>query len=172
VRNMEQDDRLRERAELHDQRERDKRHKEIVDVLERIERICGVTKIANEAIAEALRDLPERVVDNVERKIYDLRVARWEAREAGVENAIPALLPMPPSSKGEQREPTERVLKIIRGDEDDDSIAPTKGQRKLLGKLWKYKMHIATGVLALGHVIEHWGRLLWEALKIAAGGGS
>ena len=147
VKALEQDDRLRERSDLIDQRERDRRHQEILVSLEKI------TK-SYEAVGTALRDLPDRCVRYVEAKILELRREKFEARQSGV-MVEPALLPPAPSV----REPTSKIIALVEG-KDNDSTALTAGQQKALvrvGKwLWRYKLH-AGGVL----IAIHWG---WERL--------
>lgn len=144
VRALEQDDRLRERSDLIDQRERDRRHQEILTALEKIAK-------SYEAVGMSLRDLPERCVRYVEKKILDLRTEKYEAQRAGV-MVEPALLPPAPSV----REPTSKIIALIEG--KDDSAALTAGQQRAIvraGKwLWKYKIH-AGGVL----IVIHW---VWE----------
>lgn len=48
-----------------------------------------------EGIGKAHRDLPDKLLHHVERTIYSLRIARYEALQAGVANE-PAPLPPPP----------------------------------------------------------------------------
>lgn len=150
---LEQDDHLRERAEAAEERERDDRHEEILKALKEIKDAC-------KAMAAYARDLPERVVRHVERKIYELRVARFEAQQAGVQNE-PALLPpvpMPPA-----REPTAKVIAQIEGKDESAALTPAqqRGLAKLIKKAWDYKFHVGGGIVG-----AHW---LWERAAAIVG---
>lgn len=158
VRNLEQDDQLRERAERFDTEERDKRHKSVVDSLELIAK-------AIETLATKQRDLPEALLDHVERKIYELRIARYDAKQAGVSNE-PAPLPPPPT----HRDPTGKITLPVNlppalPAHEDDSIAPTAAQQKwlvekgkwLLARKWRI---IGGGISGAG--VLHWLAHSWH----------
>jgi hypothetical protein len=141
VRLLEQTDHLSERADRADKDERDDRHK---------------------ALVRMMREMPDRLLSHIERKIYELRIARWEARKAGLENE-PAPLPPPPT----YREPTGKVPLPPK---DDDSILPTPAQQRWLARMgeraWKYKGHLFWGsALGISHA-WHW---IAEAIKHALG---
>lgn len=146
VRALEQDDRLRERADAAAQKESDRRHEALLEALDVIRR-------SNEAIGVALRDLPERCVRFVEAKIYELRTAKWEAQRAGVPTE-PALLPPPPV----HREPTGKIIALVEG-RDPESVALTAAQQRWIVRageaLWKWKVvHVGGGM-----ILAHW---IWE----------
>lgn len=128
VRTIEQDDNLRDRAERAEQRERDDNHDKLVELI----REDLVPRV--ESVAKSLRGLPAAVLDHTERKIYDLRTARWEATQSGVQNE-PPLLPPPPH----RREPTGKVA-VARRDVNDETtgvfdIKHTDGEKRALKEL-------------------------------------
>lgn len=147
VRQLEQDDHLRERADAAEERERDKRHEELLEALERIRK-------SSEATGTYLRDLPDKLLRHVERKIYELRIARYEARQAGVQNE-PALLPPAPTTPA-GREPTGKIIAQIEGKDESTALTPAqqRGLVKVVRKVWEYKFHGVGGGIAI-----HW---LWE----------
>lgn len=78
VKAIEQDDHFRERSERAEAEERDKRHKQIADAVEDL-----TTRFEN--LASHHRDMPGTMLQHIEKKIYELRTARWEALQAGRE---------------------------------------------------------------------------------------
>jgi len=84
VKELEQENRIRERGDRADEKEADQRYGDLRDRVE--------------AIGVAMRDLPRLVFQAVEREIYVLRTARYEALKAGVSNE-PAPLPFLPSAQ-------------------------------------------------------------------------
>jgi hypothetical protein len=117
VRELETDERREDRDGERQERERERLDKSLEDQTKRIENIGA-----------SLRDLPDRLLIVIEKKIYELRVARWEALQAGVPNEPAPLMPAPT-----YREPTGRIRALSPRDEDDDeSLAPTRAQQRWL----------------------------------------
>lgn len=154
VRLLEQDNRLRERAESAEEKELDRRHEFLIETLDGIKR-------SSEAVGVALRDLPDRLLNHIEKKIYELRVARYEAQQAGVANE-PAPLPPPPG----RRDPTSKVIAMVEGKDDDVALtaAQQRGIVKIVKKVWDYKFHIGGGAIGF-HWLAERGAAIWEWIK-------
>lgn len=155
VRALEQEDRLRERVELAEERERDKRHDDILQQLE-------VIKRSSEAVGMALRDLPDRLLNHVEKKIYELRIARYEANQSGFANE-PAPLPPVPT----RRDATSKIIALVEGKEEGSvalTAAQQKGLVKVVKKVWDYKFHIGGGAVGFHWLVER-GAALLEWIK-------
>lgn len=146
VRSLEQDDKLRDKAERFEEEERNRRHQAIVQSFQNI-----VTAV--EKLYRKVSDLPKDMVDHVEQKIYDLRIARYEARLAGVHNE-PALLPPVPTAT---REHTGKIdLAPALTDEADESIAPTPAQQRWLARKAKWLRDNKYHVLGYGAGAVAW----------------
>ena len=128
VRTIEQDDQLRERAERAEQRERDDNHDQLLELL----REDLIPRIEN--VAKNMRGLPAAVLDHTERKVYELRTARWElTRASGVTEAelldqgrLPA-----------HREPSTGRIAVARRDVTDETtgvfdLKHTDGEKRAI----------------------------------------
>ncbi len=168
VRELDDDDKYREKVEQRDAREadevRERLFKEIADLRQRIENIGA-----------SMRDLPEALLRTIEKKIYELRVARYEALQAGVSNEAPPLLPAPM-----RRDPTGRIrvgdesgqfqridepqtrLQPIEPD-DGDVLTPQqqRGIKRWVGRNWHWFLG-GGGVLAFL-------KSLYDAIKHSIG---
>jgi hypothetical protein len=143
ARSLEQDDRLQERLERAEAREREELAKDVDDVKQRVE-----------SIGAAMRGLPERTLQVVERKIYELRKERWETQQAGIHRD-----PTPPygTQLGPQQGPQpyrEQTGKIAVAQPEPEDLALTPAQQRGLVKLAKTAWTV--------------GR--WPALSAAVGG--
>jgi len=147
VKELDADDRREERVAERDERERDKLYKSLDDLKQRIENVGA-----------GMRDMPERMLATIEKKIYELRVARWEALQAGVANEPAPLMPPPvrrdptgPYAIGNASERLQRV-------DDDDSLTPAQ-QRKLFhvfARSWRWVRWVLLPAVGAGvhHLVE------------------
>jgi hypothetical protein len=123
VRDLEQEDRLQDRQDRAEEREREKLLEAVGDLRQRVENIGA-----------SLRDLPERLVATVERKIYELRTARWEAAQAGVQrDPTPAYGTQLPAT---YREQTGKIA-VANPNTGDDDMVLTPGQQRGIIKVAK-----------------------------------
>lgn len=155
VKSLEYDERLRNRAEDRDERDRNKQHDALTKALEDLAEQIGGLKVQVEGVGVALRDLPDRLLNHVEKKIYELRLARWEALQAGVQNE-PSPLPPAPT----RREPTGKILTQIAGKEEDEgALTPAEHNAivKLVVRVWKWKFHIIGGGSVVALIVERLG---------------
>jgi len=158
VRELEQDNKLQARADEAEDEIEKRRYDALLAALEKI-------ADTNKTVAQALEDLPDRVLDRIQKRIYDLRQAEHYARKAGV--PVPYPLDPPPSPP---RESTQKVLAMIEG-KGEDSILPTPAQKKALSwlakKLWSIKIHLGMGG-AFG--VIHWWHELGAFFRRLFGG--
>jgi hypothetical protein len=119
---------------------RDDERRELIGLLERLRN--GI-----EAQGRGLEDLPSRQLAHIEKKIYELRVARYEASKAGVEGALP--LPLPAA----HFEITEHTQQVALHRKDDDIVVPGAVVRAagwVARRGWPILVAVAGGG-ALGH---------------------
>lgn len=138
AKSLEDEDRRQERRERDEERDREKLTEAVDALTQRVENI-GVS----------MRDFPDRMLQHIEKKVYELRTARWEALQAGVQREMtpPYGTPMPPQYR-------EQTGKIAVAAPDDFSLTPAqqRGLAKLAKRVWEV------------------GR--WPALAAGAGGGA
>lgn len=155
---LEAEYRVRDRLETL-QKERDKeRHEELEEALgsigKQVDDGLDDLKARHENAATYLRDLPERLLNHVEKKVYELRTAKWEALQAGAPVAMPQRDPTPPFGTSLQtyREQTGKIAVANPADDDDVTLTPAqqRGLAKVALKAW------------------HWAR--WVLLPAAGGG--
>lgn len=103
ARTLEQDDRLRERADRAEGAERDQRH-------ETIERSLKALHERVDKLYTLVEKLPITTRDTVEAKIYELRRTRWETQQP-----LPSSEPMPLPPAG-YRESSEQHVALARTD--------------------------------------------------------
>jgi hypothetical protein len=154
ARSLEQEDRLRERAERADATERDDRHDAVIRTL----------KALHERLDDLHKTLPSETLTTIEKKIYELRIARWEAQQAGVGEPMP----MPPVG---YREPTNKFASARRDDEtkpyarvhsdgEKRSVDEWIGGAVVFGfnKAWPYLLTACStgGLIKLLHVLGAW----------------
>lgn len=160
ARTLEQDDRLRERAERAETLERDKRHDILTKSLEALHnRLDGLHKRLDTLPKDAARES----VETVETKIYELRKVRWEARQLDTSEPMP----LPPNG---YREPTGQHAAIARRDLDETkpyALHHTDGEKRSLDEwiggavVWGVKKGWPWAVTALssGGLVELLHRL-------------
>lgn len=148
VKELDINDRREEREGEREERAREKLYETIDGLTQRIENVGA-----------SLRDLPEKLLAVIEKKIYELRIARWEALQAGAANEAGPL----PS----YREPTGKFApggtgRIQRIEPEDDlSLTPAQ-QRGIFGifrAAWRHKWTIGgVTLLEIGHRVYEWVR--------------
>lgn len=155
VRGIEQDERADERAERSRENERDK----LIEALEEL-------KDAVENVGVSMRNLPETLLNTIEKKIYELRTARFEALQAGVANEPAPLFPAPT-----HRDPTGRFrvppAHALPPHEEEDALVLTpqqqRGIRRWFAEHWKWVRYtVPPALLEIGHRV-------YDAIKHAIG---
>lgn len=156
VRGLDEEDERQSRIDKRERDDQEESRKRLFGKFEELEQ-----RVEN--IGTGLRDLPEKLLATVEKKIYELRIERHEARLAGVANEPAPLLPPPTYREPPPtyREPTGRfqvppaapALPLPAPDDEADALALSpRTQRKI--RQW---------------VIAHWKWGVVSALLADAG---
>jgi hypothetical protein len=144
ARSLEQEDRLQERQERAEEREREK----LIEAVDNLrEYLRDDLQVRIEGIGTGLRNLPESILQLIEREIYKLRRARWDAGEPLPREPTPPFgTQLPP-----RNEPTGKIAVAA---PEADELLLTPGQQRGLVKLVK----------------TAWGHGKWHALAVGLGG--
>jgi hypothetical protein len=150
ARSLEQDDRLQERLERAEAREREELAKDVDDVKQRVE-----------GIGAALRGLPEKTAREglraIEHKINEWRTAKYEAMQAGMLRD-----PTPPmGTQLPYREQTSKIA-VAAPEPEDLSLTPAqqRGLVKVAKKVWLFGRWPALAAGAGGGAVALWQKLM------------
>lgn len=147
---LEAEYRVRDKIEELQKEREDERREKLEEVLGDIGKQVddGIDDLKQrlENAGTSMRELPDRLLTHIEKKIYELRSARWEALQAGAPVAMPGRDQTPPFGTSLQtyREQTGKIA-VANPAEDDASITPA--QQRVLFKVLKDTWHWARWVL-------------------------
>lgn len=103
-------------------------------------------------VLRILEELPTRMREEVERKIYELRIVRWENHQAGAPSGLP--LPPPPAaptfSQVQRTDDTTRPFMLTHNDE---TYVKASGVFQAAKAVWPY---LATLFGAAGALYSWW----------------
>jgi hypothetical protein len=152
---IESEYRIRDRLEALQKDREDERHEKLEDALgdlgKQVDESIDDLKTRHENAAVYLRDLPDKLLTHVEKKIYELRTARWDALQSGAPVAMPGRDQTPPFGTSLQTY-REQTGKIAVAAPDDVTLTPAqqRGLAKIAISVW------------------YWAR--WVLLPAAGGG--
>jgi hypothetical protein len=152
---LDQDDELADRTHRVEREERDQHRRMLNETLIVLGAQMKDLQARVENMGQAMRDLPTRVLAKVEKEVYKLRIARWEANQPPKADEP---MPLPPPQRGD---PTGRIT-VPQGvpivDDHSASLALTPAQQR---GLWKAAKDVVTHKLL--HIPYAVGA--WEAIK-------
>jgi hypothetical protein len=109
-----------------------------LDQIERAQREHGeqLTRLERRVL-RSIAELPAKLLEFLELKIYELRIARWEAAKAGAPSGLPLLPPpaagsRPPSFAEGQPEPTRPFMLT----HNDETYVKASGLLEAARKVW------------------------------------
>jgi hypothetical protein len=117
----------------------------VADLFAKLEQIERVQRDQAELLARferrvlrSIGELPAKLLEFLELKIYELRIARWEAAKAGAPSGLPLLPPpaaganRPPSFSDAHPEPTRPFMLT----HNDETYVKASGLLEAARKLW------------------------------------